>query len=135
MGPREPLLFVTLAVRDPARSRAFYTALGWGVDERFSDESSVCIAVSPHIHIMLLTEALFRSAAGRDAADTSVASEVLTSLALDSRFHVDQVVDRAVVAGAVETREPEDHGSQYSRSFTDPDGHVWEVMWMDDDAA
>ena len=24
-----------------------------------------------------------------------------------------------------------DHGFMYNRSLADPDGHIWEAMWMD----
>lgn len=135
MNPREPMVFVNLAVRDVGAGRAFWNAVGWGVDERLTSDDAVCLAISPHIRVMLLGERSFRELAGREAVDTRTAAETVTSLTMDSRFHVDQFVERALAAGATEAREPEDHGSMYSRCFTDPDGHLWEFLWIDDDAA
>jgi uncharacterized protein len=44
---------------------------------------------------------------------------------------VHELVDRAAAAGGRETRPPEDHGFMFMRSFEDPDGHIWEIFWMD----
>lgn len=135
MGLREPQIFVNLAVRDLAASREFWEALGWAVDERFTTEDSLCLAVSPHLCVMLLREDAFGELAGRAVADPWAGAGTVTSLILDSRFHVDQLVERALAAGATETRERVDQGSLYSRLVTDPDGHLWEFGWIDDDAA
>lgn len=135
MSPREPMVFVNLSSPDLPAARDFWDAVGWGIDERLTSEDALCLAVSPHIRVMLLGERSFRELAGKSPVDASAAVETVTSLTLDSRFHVDQLVERALAAGATEAREPEDHGSMYSRCFTDPDGHLWEFLWIDDDAA
>jgi predicted lactoylglutathione lyase len=57
--------------------------------------------------------------------------EVLLALQVESRERVDELVEKALAAGGGEAREPEDHGFMFGRSFEDPDGHIWEVFWMD----
>ena len=43
----------------------------------------------------------------------------------------DELVDKALALGGSVSAEPQDEGFMYGRSFYDPDGHAWEVMWMD----
>lgn len=133
MPPREPSLFVNLPVRDVARSRAFYEGLGWAIDERYGDDAAACVVISPQIRVMLQVGPVWAGSSG--SVDDAGAVTPLLTLAVDSRFHVDHLAERAVASGGVEAREPADHGSAYSRFLRDPDGHVWEITWMDDDAA
>ena len=88
--------------------------------------------ISDDIYAMLLTEPFFKGfIPGKDIADTAQAKEVLVCISAESRDAVDSLVDKAITAGGKQFREPEDHGFMYGRSFEDPDGHVWEVAWMD----
>ena len=61
----------------------------------------------------------------------TMTTEVLTCLSFDSKEKVNEIVDTAVAAGGTEAREPQDYGFMYGRSFNDPDGHIWEIIWMD----
>ena len=128
------MIFINLPVSDLERSKAFFTELGFSFDETFSDDSGTMLVIEEgSIHAMLLTRERFASfvAEGVTVADPAQATGVLLALSADSRADVDALCDRALAAGAATWKDPIDMGSMYGRSFRDPDGHVWEVMWMD----
>jgi predicted lactoylglutathione lyase len=123
-------IYVNLPVKDLQRSVRFFQAMGFGFNQQLSDETAACMAISDDIFAMLLTEAKFREVARRPIADTSRMTEVLTCLSVESRTRVNQLVDRALAQGGREVREPEDHGFMFGRSFSDLDGHIWEIIYM-----
>jgi uncharacterized protein len=125
------LIFVNLPVADLERSTAFYEAIGATRNPTFSDETAACMVVSDVIHVMILTHDKFRQFTPRPIADARSGTEVLLCISADSREAVDEMTEKAVAAGGSEVREPQDHGFMYGRSFEDPDGHIWEPMWMD----
>jgi predicted lactoylglutathione lyase len=130
------LIFVNLPVRDLARATAFYQAIGAEQNKRFSDDTASCMVFSDTIHAMLLTHDKFRQFTPKAIADARKVSEVLIAISVDSRAGVDSVVDKAGPAGGKADPAPkQDHGFMYSRSLEDPDGHIWEVVWMDVAAA
>lgn len=123
-------IFVNLPVRDLQKSIAFFTSLGFRLNQQFTDETAACIVISDNIHTMLLTRPKFREFTRKEIADATKTTEVLTALSVDSREEVDRLVDRALTNGATEVREPRDYGFMFLRSFNDPDGHIWEIFWM-----
>jgi len=130
------LIFVNLPVTDLGRSVAFYEAVGARPDHRFTDETAACMVFSETIHVMLLTHDKYRQFTAKPIADAHTSSAALICLSAESRADVDAMVERAGDAGG--TRDPgrtQDYGCMYGRSFEDPDGHHWEIMWMDLDAA
>ncbi len=130
------LIFINLPVADLARATAFYEAIGARKDERFCDGTASCMVFSETIHAMLLTHDKFRQFTPKRIADAREVSEVLICLSAESRATVDDMVERAGLAGgAVDPTPQQDYGFMYGRSFEDPDGHIWEVMWMDVEAA
>lgn len=130
------LIFVNLPVRDLARATAFYEAVGATKNPQFSDATASCMVFSETIHTMLLTHDKFRQFTPKPIADARTASEVLICLSAESRAAVDAIIDSAGRAGGRADPCPrQDHGFMYGRSFEDPDGHTWEVMWMDMEAA
>ena len=91
---------------------------------------------SETIHAMLLTHDKFRQFTPKKIADARVSSEVLICVSADSRAAVDDMIGKAKNAGGAADPSPkQDFGFMYGRSFEDPDGHIWEVMWMDVAAA
>lgn len=124
-------IFVNLPVESLERSMAFFKALGFSFDPRFTDASAACLVIAPGIYSMLITRARFADFTPKRIADARETTEVLTALSQDSRAAVDALMDKALAAGATEARPAEDHGFMYGRSFNDPDGHIWEVFWMD----
>jgi predicted lactoylglutathione lyase len=128
-------LFVNLAVRDLERSMQFFSTLGFGFNPKFTDDNAACMVVSEEAFVMLLTEPFFKTFTRRAVCDTTRQTEGLFALSCESREEVDQLVKRAVAAGGSHALEPQDHGFMYGWSFYDPDGHHWEVFWMDPRAA
>ncbi len=127
------MVFVNLPVTDVAASRAFYTTLGFSVNEQFSDDSSVSVVVSDTIFLQLLSRERFASflPEGRRVGDPRQATAAMHALSCESREEVDAMVEKALGAGGGTWMPAQDHGFMYGSSFTDPDGHVWEPMWMD----
>ena len=130
------MIFVNLPVTDLTRSTAFYEAVGATKNPQFSDHTASCMVFSDTIHVMLLTHDKFRQFTPKEIADARATSEVLICISTDSRAAVDDMVERAGSAGGtIDPGPKQDHGFMYGRSFEDPDGHIWEVMWMDVEAA
>jgi predicted lactoylglutathione lyase len=129
------LIFVNLPVADLARATNFYEAIGATRNPMFSDDTGACMVISETIHVMLLTHAKFSQFTAKAIADAHRTTEVLLCISAESREGVDAITRAALDAGGREPRAPEDHGFMYSRSFEDPDGHIWEPMWMDMEAA
>ena len=130
------LIFINLPVADLARSTAFYEAVGAAKHDQFSDGTASCMVLSDIIHVMLLTHDKFRQFTSKRIADAHGTAQMLLCLSTDSRGAVDAIVERATAAGGAPDPTPvQDHGFMYGRSFEDPDGHIWEVMWMDIEAA
>ncbi|WP_336958892.1 VOC family protein [Sphingobium aquiterrae] len=129
------MIFVNLPVADLPASIAFYEAVGAVRNDDFADESAQMMTFSPTIHIMLLTHARFTSFTPRAVPDAHVTAQVLLALSQESRAAVDAIVEKAIAAGTGEPNPMQDHGFMYGRSFEDPDGHIWEVTWMDVEAA
>ncbi|WP_405980772.1 VOC family protein [Streptomyces sp. NBC_00158] len=125
------MIFVNLPVKDLDAAKAFWEKLGYSFNPQFTDPTAACMVVSDSIFAMLLTEEKFKEFATKPVADASKTTEVMVALSADSREKVDEVVDAALAAGAVEPRPAMDLGFMYGRAFEDLDHHVWEFVWMD----
>lgn len=123
-------MFVTLPVRDVARSRAFWEALGFELDSKLCGESSACVVINEQTRVMMADEALFTSLTTRAIGDRSTHLQALFALSCDSREEVDALVRRALAHGGTTEDKPTDHGFMYDWSFFDPDGHGWGVTCM-----
>ncbi len=125
-------IFVNIAVKDLAKSKTFFEQLGFTFNPQFTDDTAASMVINDSIYFMLLTDNKFQSfIKDRAIADTSLVTEALYALSVDSRAAVDDFVSKAIAAGGAAFREPEDYGYMYARSFTDLDGHIWEIFWMD----
>jgi uncharacterized protein len=124
-------IFVNLPVKDLDRSKAFFAKLGYSFNPKFTDATAACMAISDDIYAMLLTEAKFKEFTTKPIVNAKEATEVLICLSLESKAKVNEVVDTALSAGAVEARPALDYGFMFGRSFHDLDGHIWEIIWMD----
>lgn len=129
--PTPRMIFVNLPVRDLDRSIAFYEALGFANEPRFTDETAACMVWSDAIFVMILTHDKWRSFTDRPIPPTT-SSEAMLALALDSREAVDAMVAAAAAhGGTIDVNPVQEHGFMYGRDILDPDGHVWEPFWMD----
>ena len=128
-------IFVNLPIRDMARSQAFFKALGLTFNPRFTNDQGACLEIGENFYAMLLVEPFFQGFTKKPISDAHQSTEVILALSVDSRAEVDEVVRKAVAAGATRIPEPKDHGFMVQDGFADLDGHQWEVFWMDEGAA
>jgi hypothetical protein len=127
-------LFVNVAVKDLDRSVDFFTKLGFSFDARFTDESATCMLVGEDAFVMLLVESRFKDFTKKELADSTTQTEAILALSAESREDVDDLADNALEAGGSPANDPMEMDFMYGRSFYDPDGHLWEVFWMDPSA-
>lgn len=126
------MIFVNLPVTDLDRSIAFYRAIGAEQNMQFSDATAAMMSFSPEVNIMLLTHDKYRQFTSKPIADAHASTQVILCLSSGSREEVDATIEAAAGAGgAADTAPKQDLGFCYGRDFEDPDGHHWEVMWMD----
>ncbi|MGY1630846.1 VOC family protein [Geodermatophilus sp. SYSU D01186] len=128
------MIFLNLPVRDLAAAKAFYGGLGFSFTEQFSDERTASVVIDENVVVMLLTRDRFADFVTGEVGDPAAATTQLAALSAASREEVDQLVERALAHGGKPWLPPQDHGFMYGASFTDPDGHVWEAVWMDPSA-
>ena len=125
-------LYVNLPVKDLARSVDFFEALEFSFNPKFTDENAACLIINERTGVMLLAENFFAGFTNKPIADARASTETLLALSLDSRADVEAFMARALAAGATPTIESKDYGFMYQHGFADPDGHQWEVFWMDE---
>jgi predicted lactoylglutathione lyase len=126
------MIFVNLPVRNLKACTAFYAALGGTLNPQFSGEQSSCMMLSDTIVVMLLTHEHYRQFTQRPIGDARRESQALLALSSESRDAVNATLAQASAAGGrADPNPPQDHGLMFGRSVEDPDGNVWEIMWMD----
>jgi predicted lactoylglutathione lyase len=124
-------IIVNLPVRDMKRTMMFFTKLGFEFDSRFTDANAACLVVGQSMYVMLLLEKFFKGFSNKAIADTARSAEAIMALEVDSRDAVDALLSRVQDAGGTLVELVMDQGGMYSRSFEDPDGHLWEAFYMD----
>lgn len=125
-------IFVNLPVSDLARSKAFHVALGHTINPKFTDDNAACVVVSDTIYFMLLKREYFQTFTDRAICDTSREVQVLVALNADDRAQVDSIMSTALANGGREAGATRDYGFMYQRSFADPDGHIFEIFYMNE---
>jgi len=126
-------IFVNLPVKDLKRSMVFFKKLGFTFNPQFTDEKAACLVINDgSIYAMLLTEPFFKTFTKKDVADAKKTTEVLIALDAESKEKVDEMVKTAAESGGSIYADPQDHGWMYQHSFADPDGHQWEILYMDE---
>ena len=127
-------IFVNLPVSDMARSESFYKALGFTKQEDFSNELGIGMAWSDEIWVMLLRHDFYQKfTAGRSIPDAHVSAQVLLALGIGSREEVDAIAAKAVANGGKLLPKVVIEGAEnmYGKEFSDPDGHIWELVTME----
>lgn len=128
------MIFLNLPVTDLQSSQAFYVALGGEVNAQFSNNETKSLTFSDTIVVMLLTHDRYREFTRRPIGDARRDSQMLLALTVDKREAVNRTLARAVAAGGRADPNPaQDHGFMFGRSVEDPDGYVWEIVWMSPD--
>jgi predicted lactoylglutathione lyase len=121
-------LFVNVPVKDLGRAKEFFTALGLPFFGATEDMASVII--SEHTQVMLIAEPTFAGYARNPAADPAAVTEAILVLGLPDKAGVDELVDKALAAGATRVGEPVEEGGRYQRGFADLDGHQWAALCL-----
>lgn len=123
-------IFVNLPIDNMERSQAFFKALGLSFNPDFTNDKGACLQIADNIYAMLLVKPFFQTFTKLPISDAKQSTEVLIALSCDSRQEVDDLVAKAVAAGGTTPNAAVDHGFMYQHGFADPDGHQWEVFWM-----
>ncbi|MDQ3052470.1 MAG: VOC family protein [Actinomycetota bacterium] len=124
-------IFVNLPVKDLRKSIDFWTQLGFTFNAQFTDDRATCMIIGDDSAVMLLVEDRFQDFTTKQLCDATKQTEAIIALSAESRDGVDTLADKALEAGGHPSNEPMDEGLMYGRSFQDPDGHLWEVIYMD----
>jgi hypothetical protein len=128
-------IYVNLPVKDLQKSIAFFSALGYEFNPQFTDETAACLKISEDIYAMLLTYAKFQTFTPKAICDAAQSTEVLLCLSCESRVQVDELVGKALAAGGSTYAEPKDYGFMYQHGYLDLDGHIWELIYLQPEAA
>lgn len=127
-------MFVNLPVPNLKTSMVFWAQMGFSFDPRYTDDNAACLIVGEGCYVMLLTHEFFQSFTTKAIANTATHAQVINAFTAESREEVDRLMARALEIGAKELGQPEDHGFMYGRRFEDQDGHIWEVVWLEEQA-
>jgi hypothetical protein len=129
-------MFVSLPVTDLERAKAFYTAVGFTLNPKFTDHNAACVIVEDdHSYLMLVVRDFFQTMTDLPIGDPAVNPTGSISVFLDSREEVDKALADGIAAGGVEPHPAADYGFMYQRGLNDPDGNPLEFGWMDPVAA
>jgi uncharacterized protein len=131
MALKSDNIFVNLPVKDLEKTKEFFSKIGFEFNAQFTDKNAACLVIGDNIFAMLLTEDYFKTFTKKDLSNAANTTEVILALSAESREQVDEIVNAALSAGGSPSNDPVDHGFMYGWSFQDPDGHLWEVMYMD----
>ena len=124
-------VFINLPTTDLPRAKTFFEALGWTINEAFTNDDAACVVVDETVFLMILTRDFFATFTDKPIADPAQTVQVEVSFSRDSRAAVDAIVDAALAAGGTEPRPVQDLGFMYSRAFEDRDGNLFAPVWMD----
>jgi uncharacterized protein len=128
-------IFVNLPVVDLKKSQEFFSELGFSFEPKFTNEKAACMIVGENIFAMLLERPFFQGFTAKTIIDAKTHVETLTCLSCESRAEVDEIVAKALRAGGTAPRPVQDLGFMYGHGFDDLDGHAWEFVHMDPNAA
>lgn len=124
-------IYINLPVKDLAKTKAFWSSLGFSFNQQFSDDKALCLILNEgSMYAMLITHEFFSTFTNRSIADGS-STQVLIAVEVESKEKVDDIVQAALANGGSRYREAADHDWMYYDTFADPDGHQWEVMYSD----
>jgi predicted lactoylglutathione lyase len=124
------MIFVNLPVANLAASKRFYEAVGFTNNPQFTDDTAACMVWSESINVILHTHAKWSKITNRPNPPAT-SSEVMLTLSCNNPEAVDAMNEAAAANGGRGDINPvQDLGFMYNRSLSDPDGHIWEAVWM-----
>lgn len=123
--------YINLPIKDIEQTEEFFSALGFDFNPEFSDDDALCMVVEENIYVMFIIERRFKDFTKKNIADAKKVTECINTFTVDTKEKVDEFMENVLDAGGKETRKPEDHGWMYGRSFEDPNGHIWEIFYID----
>ena len=126
-------IWINLPVQDVARAKAFFTELGFALNPKYGDsEQSASLLIGEKSVVVMLFAAPVFQRFTQNELPSPHTTEVLLSIDAASREEVDALAARAVQAGGHLFAAPaESQGWMYGCGFADPDGHRWNVLFMD----
>ena len=127
-------MFLNLSVKNVTASTKFYTALGFSIDARFSDDEVACLVINDTTRVMLLSEDRFKTFTPKEVCDAATSTEALICVTCSSKDEVDTIVKNAIKMGGCTYASPQDHGFMYGHGFQDLDGHLWEIIFLSEDS-
>ncbi|WP_394184745.1 VOC family protein [Metabacillus halosaccharovorans] len=127
-------IFINLPVKDVKKSISFFRSLGFEFNAQFTTDDTASMIISDNIFALIMTEDRFKEFSKKEIVDTSTSAEAILCLSADNRDQVDKLVNKAVASGGKISNDPQDHGFMYGWGFQDLDGHIWEVVYMDESA-
>lgn len=127
-------IFVNLPTDDLERSKAFYTALGAGINPQFTDDNAACIVWDDNVFFMVLKREFFATFTDKPIADPNEVVQVSVAFSRDSREEVDAILAKGLAAGGAEPKPAQDYGFMYSRDLDDPDGNSLGFLYMSPEA-
>ncbi|WHZ01007.1 VOC family protein [Neobacillus sp. YX16] len=127
-------IFINLPVKDINKSTNFFKELGFEFNPQFSDETTSCMIIYDNIFALIMVEERFNGFTKKEIADTTTYAEAIFCLSAESREQVDELVSKALSSGGKSYSDPQDHGFMYGWGFQDIDGHIWEIVFMDESA-
>lgn len=127
-------IFINLPVKDVKNSTSFFRSLGFEFNAQFTTDNTASMIISDNIFALMMTEDRFKEFSKKEIVDATTSAEAILCLSADSREQVDELVNKAVASGGKISNDPQDHGFMYGWGFQDLDGHIWEVVYMDESA-
>lgn len=125
-------IFINLSVKDLTRANTFFETLDFAFNPEYSDDTTTCMIINDNIFVMIMLEDKFKGFSTKEIVDTATSAEAIFTLTTESREQVDEFVNRAVAAGGEIYNEAQDYGFMYGWGFLDSDGHIWEIIYMDE---
>ena len=126
-------VWINLPTKDQAKAKKFYSSIGFTINENRSNPSMLAMSAGTKpVHIMIFDESIFKSWIPNEVTDTSKSTEVLISFDAETREEVDEMVKKVEEGGGKMYMPPADNqGWMYGCAFSDPDGHRWNILYMD----
>ena len=128
-------IWLNLPVKEVAKSKEFFTKIGFSFNEQQDTPHSSCLLVgASNFVVMLFEESMFEGFVKNKITDTQSSSEILISIDAESRNEVEELAQKVEEAGGVLFAKPaENQGWMYGCGFSDLDGHRWNILFMDYD--